>query len=438
MNLDKKIFNILKQRNFLPLFLTQFFGAFNDNAFKLSMLTLISYGLSKSQVESEYFQVLAGGIFILPFFIFSATAGQLADKFDKSVLTLLVKIFELGIIIIGSLAIWKHSIFFMMLTLMFLGIHSTFFGPIKYAILPDLLPRHQLMFATALIEASTFVAILLGTTFGALTIETSDHIINTKYSIIMVVIVSISGLISSLFIPKAPGNSRVKIDWKLWHATYFMLLSIFHHKKTYPVVGVISWFWMMGAITLTKLPDYTHYVLAVNTTVLAIFLTLFSLGIALGSLTIGYWLKDQITLKYVSLTMILVSLFIMDFSYASPEQHFIDNNTLQTVGQFISSIRSWRIMFDFFMFSFCSGLFIVPLYTHLQVCGQDGKRARLIASNNILNALGMVFGTLLVMLLLKLNMSIAGVFFIIALLNVGVAIIFLFLQNMVQVDATAY
>ena len=165
---------LLKERRFLPLFLTQFFGAFNDNAFKLAMLTMISYHLSHSQAQSEYYQALAGALFILPFFLFSATSGQLVDKYDKALMTRLVKVFEVILMIMGSFAFYQGNIFFMMLTLTGMGIHSAFFGPIKYAILPDHLPKQDILRATGLIEASTFLAILLGTTLGTLAIGTTN------------------------------------------------------------------------------------------------------------------------------------------------------------------------------------------------------------------------------------------------------------------------
>jgi MFS family permease len=240
---------LLSERRFLPLFLTQFFGAFNDNAFKLSMLTMISYHLSHSQAQSEYYQAMAGALFILPFFIFSATSGQLADKFDKALLTRLVKVFELMLMILGSFAFYKGNIFLMMFTLTGMGIHSTFFGPIKYAILPDHLPRQDLLGATGLIEASTFLAILLGTTLGTLAIGPSNE---TPYiAIFMTVIAAFAGLIASLYIPSAPSTvTDLKIDLHVWRATLKMLKQAKQESGVLLAILTISWFWLIGAVFL--------------------------------------------------------------------------------------------------------------------------------------------------------------------------------------------
>src|SRR3990167_5872492 len=202
--------NLLRRRIFFPLFLTQFCGAFNDNAFKLSMLTLISYYLTKSQSASEYYQVIASALFIFPFFIFSATAGQLADKYDKTTLTRIIKFSELLLMLIGSLALLHGNIIMMMLVLTGMGLHSTFF------------------------------AILLGTTLGALVIGNSGKA--PVYSIVMVNGLAIIGLIASFFIPKAPSKStELKIDWQVWRATKTMLKTTYHDSHVLPVVLAISW-----------------------------------------------------------------------------------------------------------------------------------------------------------------------------------------------------
>ena len=277
--MDLQECNLLKKRTFFPLFLTQFCGAFNDNAFKLSMLTLISYYLTQSQSASEYYQVIASALFIFPFFIFSATAGQLADKFDKARLTQIIKFSELLLMLTGSFALLQGNIVIMMLVLTGMGLHSTFFGPIKYAILPDHLLQDQLLPATALIEASTFIAILLGTTLGALVIGSAAKA--PVYSIVMINGFAMIGLVASFFIPKAPSKSpELKIDWQIWRSTKAMLKNTLNNRKILPVVLAISWFWLMGAVLLTKLPDYVHYVLNADTTVFALFLALFSIGIA--------------------------------------------------------------------------------------------------------------------------------------------------------------
>ncbi|KGP63502.1 2-acyl-glycerophospho-ethanolamine acyltransferase [Legionella norrlandica] len=414
---------LLRQRKFLPLFLTQFFGAFNDNAYKLAMLTMISYHLSHTQEQSEYYQAIAGALFILPFFIFSATSGQFADKYDKALLARLVKVLEVLLMIIGGVALYSGSIFLMMCTLTGMGIHSTFFGPIKYAILPDHLPKQNLLAATGLIEASTFIGILLGTTLGTLAIGTKGSF--PYAAVIMTLSAAFFGLVSSLFIPPAPSVlPGLKVDFNMWRATVEMLKQAKKEYGIFIAILAISWFWLIGAVMLTKLPDYTHYVLKANTAVFAIFLALFSTGIALGSITINWILKGQINLSPVPIAMFAFSLFTFDLYWASPAVDELGQPLLNALN-FFASFNHWRIVFDLFMLAFCAGLFVVPLYTYLQVTSPTENRARTIAANNIYNALFMVMGTLLVMILLYLNFSIPQVFFILCLLNFVVAVFLL-------------
>ena len=407
--------HLLRQRKFLPLFLTQFFGAFNDNAYKLAMLTMISYHLSHSQEQSEYYQALAGALFISPFFLFSATSGQLADKYDKALLTRLVKAFEVLLMILGSIALYRGSIFLMMFTLTGLGTHSSFFGPIKYAILPDHLPKQELLGATGLIEASTFIAISLGTTLGTLAIGADNTV--PYLAMGLTLFAAFSGLISSLFIPSAPSSSSsLKVDLNIWRSTILMLKQARDDKGVLLSILTISWFWLIGAVLLTKLPDYVHYVLGANTTVFAVFLALFSIGIALGSLTINQILRGSLSLSIVPIAMLGLTLFIFDLYWVSPSQLEVQE-TLLTLFSFFTHFNNWRIAFDLFMLAVCSGLFVVPLYTYLQVASHPEARARTIAANNIYNALFMVLGTVLVMVLLHFNVAIPQVFFILCVLN---------------------
>ena len=417
---------LLKKRTFLPLFLTQFFGAFNDNAFKFAMLTLISYHLSLSQAQSEHKQAIASALFILPFFFFSATAGQLADKFNKARLVWFIKLFEVLLVSIGGMAFYFGSTRLLMLTLMGLGVHSTFFGPIKYSILPDQLSRAELLGATALIEASTFLAILLGTILGTLSVTGVKS--GSTYAIILTVIVALAGLFSSWFIPPSFSTaSDLQVDWNIWRATQQMIRDVLVNKRTVPAIFAISWFWLVGAVILTKLPDYTNYVLRANPDVFAVFLSLFSIGIALGSMAINRLLAGKSTLHYVPHAMILLSLFTGDLYWASPVK--VDAMSLQTIPHFFSGFNHWRIAMDLFLLAFSGGLFVVPLYTYLQVVSEVAMRSRTIAANNIMNALFMVMGTCLVILLLRFHATIPQVFLILALLNSAVAIFFWSLRH---------
>lgn len=418
------IWSLLKKRTFFPLFITQFLGAFNDNAYKLAMLTLISYFLSTSQMQSEVYQAMASGLFILPFFLLSAIAGQLADKLDKSHVTRVIKLFEVFLMISGGFGLYLGDVFIMMATLTGMGIHSTFFGPIKYAILPDHLAEESLLGATALIESSTFLAILLGTILGTLSIVGAGS--NALYAIVLTCTAAILGLIASYFIPKAPSSAKVfSVDWHVIRATIQMLREVMRNRRVIPAFLAISWFWLIGTVVLTKLPDYANYVLRADTSVFAVFLALFSMGIATGSFAINRFLKGACTLKYVPHAMILLSYFACDIYWATPI--ILQRQPLLNITTFFSEAAHIRIAVDLFLMAVAAGLFVVPLYTFLQIASEGAFRARTIAVNNIVNALFMVIGAGFVMGLLSMHVAIPEVFLILGLLNLCAAIVIYYL-----------
>lgn len=419
--------SLLKERRFLPFFLTQFLGAFNDNAFKLAMLTMISYHLTHDQAQSEYYQALAGALFILPFFLFSATSGQIADKYDKTHVIRIIKAFEVLLMIFGSFSLYHGNIFWMMLTLTGMGIHSAFFGPIKYAILPDHLPKSDLLGATGLVDASTFIAILLGTTLGSLAIGTKG---TTPYvAIFMTVFVALFGLLSSFYIPKTPiTSSNLSIDFQFWRATCALIKQARKHLGIFVSILILSWFWLLGTVVLTKLPDYTNYVLGANNTVFALFLALFSLGIAFGSLTVNIIYHGRIVLNLVPWAMFAFTYFTADLYWVS--SYIKKREFLLTFSSFFTEMTHWRIAIDLFLLAFSAGLFVVPLYAYLQVTSLPETRARVIAANNIYNALFMVLGSLMVMLLLHFSIAIPQIFLILSILNlIAACLVWIFLKR---------
>ncbi|WP_058535460.1 MFS transporter [Legionella saoudiensis] len=425
---------LLKERRFLPFFFTQFLGAFNDNAFKLAMLTMISYYLTDSQAPSEYYQALAGALFILPFFLLSAISGQIADKYDKTKIIRIIKIVEVFLMIIGSFSLYFGNIFWMMFTLAGMGTHSTFFGPIKYAILPDHLPKKDLLGATGLVDASTFIAILLGTTLGSLAIGIKG---STPYiAIFMTILVALLGLLSSLFIPSAPAtSSNLKIDIQFWRATYRFIKQATEHFGILVATLILSWFWFLGTVILTKLPDYTHYVLGASNTVFALFLALFSLGIAIGSVSVNVIFRGRIALALVPWAMFAFTCFTADLYWAS--SNIQEHESLLTFTSFFSNKTHWRIALDLFLLAFSAGLFVVPLYTYLQVASAPENRARVIAANNIYNALFMVLGSLMVMLLLHFSAAIPQIFLVVSLLNIIAAFFaWMFLKRVPKIEIT--
>ncbi|PJD90457.1 MAG: MFS transporter [Legionella sp.] len=418
---------LFKEKRFLPLFMVQFMGAFNDNAYKLAMLTFISYKISTSVTQSEFYQVIASILFIIPFFIFSSLAGQLADKYDKSLITRYVKGFELFLIVIGSLGFYTNSILVMMLVLTCMGIHSAFFGTIKYSILPEHFSAHELMQVTGLIEGSTFIAILMGTTLGSLSIGFNAAI---PYAAIgMTLSAALIGFFASYFIPATPPSklANFKIDPWPWSATLLTVKQVYKIKALRLILIAISWFWLLGSVLLTKLPDYCHFVLNADTSVFALLLALFSIGIALGSVSVNKILSGQTNLKIVPVALLVFSVLIADIYWISPLQE--QRQILFDSYTFFLVPKHWRVVVDFFMLGFFGGVFIVPLYTVMQEMSPSAMRARIVAVNNIYNSLFMILGSGFVMLLLFLHYSIPKVFFTLGLLNMLVALFLLFAFN---------
>lgn len=404
---------LLSTRRFLPLLITQFFGAFNDNAFKLAMLTLISYHLASNQAESEHYQALAAGLFTLPFFLFSSTAGQLADKFDKARIAVIVKCFEVILMVLGAYALYQSNKVLLLVTLCAMGLHSTFFGPVKYALLPQHLQSDELLAGNGLIEASTFVAILLGTVLGTLSIGGTAEV---GLAILLLLLCALSGLMASLWIPQAPSsNQQLTMEWNIAKSTWQLMRLLVADKQLLLIVLLISWFWFVGAMILTKLPDYTHFQLGADSSVFALFLALFSIGIASGSLMINQLLKAKVTVKLAPIGLLGISVFAIDLFFSTP--NVVESTSLISFTQFIVVLSNWRIMADFFLLALSGGTFIVPLYAMLQLQSDEKRRASMIAANNIVNALYMVLAAMITGVLAYFKVDIHWIFVLLAVVN---------------------
>jgi acyl-[acyl-carrier-protein]-phospholipid O-acyltransferase/long-chain-fatty-acid--[acyl-carrier-protein] ligase len=410
---------LLKTRRFLPLFITQFLEAFNDNFFKNALVILITYTLVQSTNMSEILVALAFGIFILPYFLFSATAGQLADKYEKSFLIRIIKAIEIAAMILAAIGFLRGNIPLLMATLFLMGTHSAFFGPLKYAILPDHLAHNELIAGNAFIEASTFIAILLGTIFAGIFIST--HAGATIVSSLGILI-AILGLIASFYIPKAPpGQPNLTISLNIVRETKSILGFAKENTTIYLSILGISWFWLVGACLLSQFPTFTKTVLGANAHVVTLFLALFSIGIAVGSLLAERIQKNEINAKFVPLAILGMTVFIIDLYFAS--RHItVNNSQLTSLIGFLASWNHWRILFDIFLLAICGGIYIVPLYAIIQSEVKASHRSRIIAANNIINAIYMVLAALICAVLLALKITIPQLFLIIGVLNFLVAI----------------
>lgn len=409
--------HLLRSRRFLPLFVTQFLGAFNDNVIKNALVVLLTFQAAGwTTLKPEVLANLAAGIFILPFFLFSATAGQLADKFDKARLARIAKLLEIGIVLIAGVGFLLHELSVLLVALFLLGLQSTLFGPVKYAILPQHLKDSELVGGNALIEAGTFVAILLGTLGGGLLAGTGGA---TIFITLAGLVVAVAGYVASRGIPVAPAPApTLRIDPNPFSATWQNFRFAREQRSVFLSILGISWFWLYGALLLAQFPAYTKNVLGGGETAVTLLLGVFTFGIGAGSLLCERLSGGRVELGIVPLGSIGLTLFGLDLAFASPATP--GGEALGALA-LLAQPGSWRILADLILIGIFGGFFIVPLYALVQQRSADEHRARIIAANNILNALFMVVGALAAALLLARGLSIPALFATAALCNAAVA-----------------
>ena len=413
--------HLLKTKRFLPLFLTQFLGAFNDNVFKNALVILITYSVAeKSAFSPQLMVTAAAGIFILPFFIFSAIAGQMADKFVKAKLIQSIKLIEIVLMIGASIGFYFESPNFLMLVLFLMGTQSAFFGPVKYGILPDQLHKDELISGNALIEAGSFVSILLGTILGGLLILVDG---GTTIISFVVILVALIGWVCSRFIPSGPpADPDIKIQGNIIVSTYQIVQHIREKPAVFRSILGISWFWLFGASFLSQFPTFGKDIIGGNEQVVTLFLAVFSIGIGIGSLFCNKLLKGEIAATYVPLGILGMTVFTIDLFFASGSAGRTNGDELIGVMAFLTTFPNWRILFDLFSIAVCAGIYIVPLYAIMQSMCDEAHRSRTIAGNNVMNAFFMVVSALGITFLLANDFSVTHVFLIIAILNGVVAI----------------
>lgn len=415
-------FQLLTKRSFLPLFVTQFFEAFNDSVFKNALIVLIAYRLTTDGTSEQLMVTLASGLFILPFFVFSALAGQIADKYEKAFITRIIKFFEIIFMLLGAYSFYTGNIPLMFFTLFLMGTHSAFFGPIKYAILPELLQEQELIGANALIESSTFIAILIGSIIGMLLILTNLGV--TFISIVMVMM-AIGGWVSSFFIPR--GNAaapKLKINWNLFDESWKIVKHTRENREVFLSILGISWLWAIGAGVLSQFPNFAKEVIGANQYVLTLFVAMFTIGITIGSLLCNRLLKGEVNSKFVPLGVLGVTVFIVDLYFASSDVSIGVGTTAHLIGikEYLSSFNNYRILLDIVLLSICGGIFVVPLYAIMQTRSEVEHRSRNIACNNIINSFFMVLAAAFIMLMLELHATIPHVFLTLGIINTFVAI----------------
>ena len=417
-------FGLLKERRFAPFFGTQFLGAFNDNLFKNALIVMLTFhATSWTSLAPGVLANLAAGIFILPFFLFSATAGQLADKYDKAMLARLVKVLEIFIMVIAAVGFQLHSLAVLLFALFLFGLHSTLFGPVKYAILPQHLHEDELVGGNALVEAGTFVAILFGTVAGGLLAGASDaHV----WIAMAGLAVAVAGYLASRGIPTAPApEPDLAINSNPFTETWRNVKFAQENRSVFLSILGISWFWLYGALFLAQFPAYAKSVLGGGEIIVTALLAVFSVGIGIGSLLCERLSAKQVEIGLVPFGSIGLTLFGLDLAFASPttiSAAAVSAAAPLGLADFLAQAWAWRVLFDLAMLGIFGGFFIVPLYALVQLRSSPAHRARIIAANNIMNALFMVIGAGAAAGLLGRGIGIPALFGVAAVCNAAVAL----------------
>ncbi|AUX87256.1 MFS transporter [Acinetobacter tandoii] len=401
--------HLLSTRRFLPMFMTQFLGALNDNVYKQALLLVITYGWINQQSASvSTLNNLAALLFILPYFIFSATAGQIADKYERARLVRGIKILEIIIMLIGSAGFLLGHLWLLLLALFLMGTHSTFFGPIKYAILPEILKPNELMSGNALFQSGTSMAILIGMILGGAVISASDG--NLLWISLTIVTIAILGYLSSRFILKQNVTTPdLEIDWNFFRTSFQTL----KYAKSIPLIYLVllgnSWYWFYGATYLTQIPQLTQQNLHASENVVSLLLTFFSVGIGIGSLLCRRIGGTEVNLKMVPIGAIGLTVFAL---YLAASLAFVPVRTgelLHLADVFQQGWSYYHVMLAVTLLGISGGFYIVPLYAMMQAYSPRSHRARVVAANNILNAVFMVSSaifSIIILSILKIDIKI--------------------------------
>jgi len=390
-------FALLKQRRFLPLFVTQLLGAFNDNLFKNAMVLFVVYGVYNDETQETLFSAVATAVFILPFFLLSALAGQLADTRDKARIIRIVKFCEIIIMLVGGTGLvlaWMGwgiellAIPLMMLALFAMGVHSTFFGPIKYAILPQHLKSDEVLGGTGLVEAGTYIAILAGTILAG--------VIEVEWAALGVVIVALLGYMTSGEVPPAPPeHEETGIDWHIIRSSRTLVSGTMHIPRLYLAILSISFFWTIGAVLFIQFPPLVKNILHADKSVASLFLAVFSIGIAIGSVAVNRLLKGQVSARYSPASVIVMGGFVLAFYWVCRNWEQDPAGVMYGVRGLLAHNDVIPLLASLLGIAISGGMFVVPLYAFLTTTVPKDQTARTVAANNIVNSGAMVAGSLL-------------------------------------------
>lgn len=381
-------FRLLAKRRFLPLFVTQFLGAFNDNFFKTAMVLYATYEIFRDPAAEFRFSAVATGLFVIPFFLFSAVSGQLADTRDKAKIIRIVKTAEIIIMLGGAGGILLQSIPIMLAAVCAMGVHSTFFGPIKYAILPQHLHEDEVLGGTGLVEAATYIAILAGTILAGFIVG--------KWAAVTIVAVALLGRVAAMGVPAAPplGTSNT-IDWHVLRASYRLVSGTMHIPRLFLAILAISFFWMIGVVLTIEFPPLVKNVFTADEQVASIFLAVFSVGVAIGSVIINRMLGSHVSAKYAPASVIGMGVSVIGMYIVATRWEGLPAGQLYDWRAFLAHPAAWEVFVALLGVSVTGGMFVVPLYAFLTTTVPKDQTARTVAANNIVNSGAMVVGSLM-------------------------------------------
>jgi MFS family permease len=387
--LIQNVAHLLRARRFVPLFATQFLGAFNDSLFKQAVVLFVTYQLYSNPAKEFQFSAVAQALFILPFFLFSALSGQLADDHDKARLIRIIKFAEIGIMIVGGAGLMLANIPLMLAAVLAMGVHSTFFGPIKYAILPQHLGKDEVLGGTGLVEAGTYIAILLGTILAGFLAA------RPQFAAVAVIGFALLGFLAGREVPPAPpAAERLPITWHIVHASIQLVSATMHIRRLFLAILAISFFWTIGAVLIIIFPPLVKNVLGANEQVASLFIAIFSIGIAIGSVAINRLLKSEVSARFAPPAVIGMGVFVLALHFVALtwSKHGPD---LTTLGNFLFNPMAWPMILCLLGVAITGGMFVVPLYAFLTTTVPKTETARTVAANNIVNSGAMVIGALM-------------------------------------------
>src|SRR3954449_7434225 len=407
--LIQNVTHLLRARRFVPLFATQFLGAFNDSLFKQAVVLFVTYQLYSNPAKEFQFSAIAQGLFILPFFLFSALSGQIADDHDKAKLIRIIKIAEIGIMIVGGAGIMLASKVLMLAAVFAMGVHSTFFGPIKYAILPQHLHKDEVLGGTGLVEAGTYLAILGGT------IPAGVRASSPSIAAAATIGIAVLGFLAGRQVPPAPpAAQRIPFNWHIIRASVALVSGTMHIRRLFLAILAISFFWTIGAVLIIIFPPLVKNVLGANEQVASLFIGIFSIGIAIGSVLINRLLKSEVSARYAPASVIAMGVFVMLLRFVAGAWDRHMDTHLTTLANFLMHPLAGLMIVALLGVAITGGMFVVPLYAFLTTTVPKAETARTVAANNIVNSGAMVIGSLMAFALSSLGVGPVGQLLLVA------------------------